>query len=157
MPTTCQTPPADPSGLVFQPNHTTFLFPHNDWLMYILYYDDAHLIRQIILSGLSSLRTTYAHHPCVLDALTPYTPCPYDSINRLRTKLLVILEADPPSRARIAAFRSNAIRELNPVDPLKASNFFQEMHTRTLVDWVQDEHRTMDDLIDAARDLYLLS
>ena len=57
------------SGNVFRPNHSTFPFPHNDWLMYVLYYDDRVLLCQIIESAVGSLREANMRYPCVLEAL----------------------------------------------------------------------------------------
>ena len=145
------------SGNVFRPNHSTFPFPHNDWLMYVLYYDDRMLLCQIIESAVASLRGANARHPCVLEALEWVLPLDWDSLDKLRGKLVVLLDADPASRERMAKFQSDRIKELRSPCPLKASGFFEEVHEKVLPVWLQDEAWTTGDLLEAVRDAYLVA
>jgi len=154
-PETCETLSKRPK--MFKANSSTFTFPHNDWLMYILYYEDGSLLVQIINSAIASIKRTYCMHQCVLDVLAPYAPAQTDSINVLRTKLLILLDTDEDSRNRLCAFASEAIRDLRSLCPLKASSFFEELHSRLLPDWVQDECKDTYDLIEAVREAYLVS
>ena len=161
MPTTCHTDMYQPAQgdvhLTFRPNHSTFAFPHNDWLMYILFYEDTQLLRQIAGSAISHLRETNANHPCVLCELEALSPDDMDCVDRLRGKVLVLLDADPAARAQLTAFRSDTIKELRPLCPQKASGFFEQLHTLILPEWIQDERRTIVDLVHAARDAYLVA
>jgi len=154
-PETCETASKKPK--LFKANCSTFMFPHNDWLMYILYYEDAHLLEQIINSAITSIKQAYHKHQCVLDVLAAYTPAQTDSINILRVKLLVLLDTDEESRNRLCAFASETIKDLRCLCPLKASTFFEELHSTLLPEWVQDECKDTYDLLEAVRDAYLVS
>ena len=144
-------------GNVFRPNHSTFPFPHNDWLMYVLFYDDRALLEQIIKSAVRGLREANVKHQCVLEALEWVLPLDGDCMDKLRGKLVVLLDADPASRERMAKFQSDRIKELRSPCPLKASGFFEEVHEKVLPQWLQDEVWTTGDLLEAVRDAYLVA
>jgi hypothetical protein len=72
-------------------------YPHNDWLMYILYTADAGFMAQIIRGAALGVQRAHAS-PAVHEALRAYEPSPSDSLLLLRAKLLVLLDqAGSPS------------------------------------------------------------
>ena len=156
MPTTCD-PNQSQAHLTFRPNHSTFPFPHNDWIMYVLFYQDIQLLRQIIASAVTHMRSTHAQYPHVLASLDAFTPNGDDSITRLRAKMLVLLDTSTDARTQLATFRSDTIRELRSPCPLKASNFFEVLHTQLIPSWLQDETVSILDLVESARDAYLIA
>lgn len=100
-------------------------YPHNDWLMYLLYTGDAPFMAQVIRAAMANIRRAHAGSEPVADAVGLYEPGPADSLHTLRAKLLVLLDqvaaarparpgraqAEPPprrTRTRAASCASSA-------------------------------------------------
>lgn len=66
-------------------------YPHNDWLMYVLYTGDNQFMAQIIRDAARSIGRTHAN-PAVSEVLLLYEPGPMDCSHTLRMKLLVLLD-----------------------------------------------------------------
>ena len=88
--------------------------------MYVLYYNNRVLLGQIIEFAVVSLREANVKHWCVLQTLEWVLPLNGDSMDKLRGKLVVLLDADPVSLERMARFKSDGIKELRAQCPLKA-------------------------------------
>lgn len=69
-----------------------FNFPHNDWVMYMLYVDDIPLLQQMVNSAVQNIALQFSYHTAIADVLKFYEPVPTDTINRLRCKFLVLLD-----------------------------------------------------------------
>lgn len=66
-------------------------FPHNDWLMYVLYHDDVGFMGQIVESGCRALKSAHPH-PRLGALIDTFMVQPRDSVNVVRVKMLVMLE-----------------------------------------------------------------
>ena len=79
IPMTCNIPPS------------ALMYPHNDWLMYVLYHDDIPLMCQIIDSGRTSLKATHTQ-PRLGPLIDKFLACPDESVNMVRVKMLIMFE-----------------------------------------------------------------
>ena len=66
-------------------------YPHNDWLMYVLYHDDVRLMGQIIDSGCASLKATYPQ-PRLGALIDSFRVDPRECVNVVRVKMLIMFE-----------------------------------------------------------------
>jgi hypothetical protein len=131
-------------------------YPHNDWLMYVLYTGDTGFMSQIIRDAARGVDQTHRSEG-VTDALRAYAPGPADCANTLRMKLLVLMDQDEQTRRRLCEFQSELARDWRPVCKTKATRFYAALHDQVLPEWVKDEAVTLDEAIDAARMAYLVS
>ncbi len=130
-------------------------YPHNDWLMYILYNGDAQFLGQIIQAAITNIG---GHHQTegVREALRCYAASGCDSLHTLRGKVLVLLEQDEVTRRRLCEFRSELVRDWQPLCPAKATRFYALLHDELIPNWVKDEGVSLSEFIDAARAAYLV-
>ena len=135
---------------------TPCTYPHNDWLMYILYNGDARFLGQIIEAAMANIER---HHQSegVTEALRCYAASGGDSLHTLQGKVLVLLEQDEATRRRLCEFRSDVVRDWQPVCPAKATRFYAQLHDELIPGWVKDEEVALADFIDTARAAYLVS
>ena len=88
----------------------------------------------------------------------PLLPKSGDSINKLRGKVLILLDQDEATRVALCASgASELFPTRRPVCPKKATGFFQGMHNEVLPRWVKDETVTLENFVDEARMLYLIA
>ena len=135
---------------------TPCTFPHHDWLMYVLYGADADFMRQIIRGAAHGVAQAHGTDG-VRDALRAYAPGDGDCLHTLRVKLLVLLDQDEATRARLCEYRSPVVRDWHPVCRVKATRFYAELHDSLLPGWVKDETVTTSDFVDRVRAAYLVS
>ena len=134
---------------------TPCTYPHNDWLMYILYNSDAQFLRQIIQAAMVNIENQY-HTEGVTEALRSYAVKGNDSLHTLRGKVLVLLEQDEVTRRRLCEFKSKLVRDWQPLCPAKATRFYAQLHSELIPNWVKDEEVTLSEFIDSARAAYLV-
>ena len=149
-------------------------YPHNDWLMYVLYTGDNAFMAQIIRDAARGIERAHRSEP-VSDALRAYEPGPTDCSHTLRMKLLVLLDQvrppnparpsrpltrlpqDEATRRRLCEFQSDLARDWRPVCKVKATRFYETLHEELLPAWVKDETVTLDEAVERARMAYLIS
>jgi hypothetical protein len=134
---------------------TPCTYPHNDWLMYILYNSDAQFLGQIIQAAMVNIENQY-HTEGVTEALRSSAVKGGDSLHTLRGKVLVLLEQDEVTRRRLCEFKSELVRDWQPVCPAKATRFYAQLHSELIPNWVKDEEVTLSEFIDSARATYLV-
>jgi hypothetical protein len=130
-------------------------YPHNDWLMYILYNGDAPFLGQIIRAAIGNIAKEHQSEG-VTDALRSYEVSASDSLHTLRGKVVVLLDQDEATRARLCEFKSELVRDWQPACPAKATRFYGQLHSSVIPNWVKDEEVTLAELIDSAREAYLV-
>jgi hypothetical protein len=123
--------------------------------MYILYNSDAQFLEQIIRAAIINIRE---QHPAegVRDALRSYEVHGNNSLHTLRGKALVLLEQDGVTRVRLCEFKSEVVRDWQPLCPAKATRFYALLHSELIPNWVKDEEVTLLEFIDSARATYLI-
>jgi len=124
--------------------------------MYVLYGADADFMRQIIRGAAHGVAQAHDTDG-VRDALRAYAPGDGDCLHTLRVKLLVLLDQDEATRARLCEYRSPVVRDWHPVCRVKATRFYAELHDSLLPGWVKDETVTTSDFVDRVRAAYLVS
>ena len=124
--------------------------------MYVLYGADADFMRQIIRGAAHGVAQAHGTDG-VRDALRAYAPGDGDCLHTLRVKLLVLLDQDEATRARLCEYRSPGVRDWHPVCRVKATRFYAELHDSLLPGWVKDETVTTSDFVDRVRAAYLVS
>ena len=156
-----------------------FNFPHNDWVMYMLYVDDIPLLKQMISSAIMNISAQFFNSQAIGDILKFYEPSPTDTVNKLRCKFLVLLdqvsvllvcipelhltrpnthaEQDEKTRHQLALYRTDVIRGRKAIDPEKADRFYDALHENLLPAWARNEDISDDALIDSVRGSYLES
>ena len=135
---------------------TPCTYPHNDWLMYVLYYHDVDLTRQMISTAIESIRSTHSC-PNVSRILDSYRPSDLDCHHTLRIKLLVLLDQDEYTRAQLCNYTCKLVRDRRPVPPEKGSRFYAALHDELLPAWVRDGSVPACKFVDSVRMAYLVS
>ena len=125
---------------------------HNDWMFYLLYYDDTTLMRQIIATCAENIAREHPT-PGVREALATLGDTTLDSVHVLRAKLLLLLDQDEGSRRHLTEFAAKTARMPRPRCPHKGSRFYTDLHTH----WICDERVPLASLVDSARMAYLIA
>lgn len=133
--------------------------PHNDWMFYVLYHDDAQLVRGIIHSCVQHLRQCHCarDHKDLEEALDWFAQTESDSMDKLRAKLFILLDRDEKTRQEFTVFQPKTcqLRACFPVE--KANRFYPELHDVIIPQWLPNESRSCRELIDDIRMGYLIS
>ena len=129
---------------------------HNDWMAYILYHDDAPLLRQVIGSAVASLGVSMKCMP-LPDTLAWFGSTQGDSMDMLRAKLVVLLDQDERTRRDFTTFRSDTCRLRQPLPPLKADRFYGQLHDEVIPKWICNEDVALETFVDDVRMAYLIS
>ena len=129
---------------------------HNDWMFYLLYYDDTALMRQIIGTCASNIARQHPT-PGVAEALLTLGDTTRDSIHVLRAKLVLLLDLDDTSRRHLTEFTAQTARMPRPLCPHKGSRFYTDMHAHVIPEWSCDERIPLATLVDSAQMAYLIA
>jgi hypothetical protein len=124
--------------------------------MYILYGGDSEFMGQIIRGAMMGIERAHGTDG-VRDALRPYAPDEDDCLHSLRIKLLVLLDQDEGTRARLCEYRSPIARDWHPVCRVKATRFYIDLHESLLPGWVKDETVSASEFVERVRMAYLVS
>lgn len=131
--------------------------PHKDWLFYILYCGDKHMITSLIQQCARNILATHDNAREIKEALDRFMPRERDGLLHLRVKFFVLLHEDELTRREFTNRTTSLVGHFGPIAVEKANNFYQEMHITIFPHWVSNEEESLDDLVNSLRMAYLIA
>lgn len=133
--------------------------PHNDWMFYVLYHDDAFFMKGIIQSSVQHLRQCQCgcDHSDLQETLDWFLDTTQDSIDKLRVKLFLLLDRDEKTRKEFTVFQSGTCHLRAPFPVEKANRFYPDLHDVIIPNWMPNESLSCRDLVNDIRMGYLIS
>jgi hypothetical protein len=117
---------------------------NNNLLFNVLYRGDLRTTRSLVLDSLDRLE----------DRAWPRDDLPSDDSHMLRAAFFVLLNKDMELKQLALVGKPPAF---GPLHPRKAEAFFLALEAEVLRPFFSDRHRTKADLVDALKQLYLVS